>query len=36
MSGNIFNFKWMSWTKATGWIEYDELQKLRREAKKIK
>lgn len=29
-------FKWMSWTKATGWIEYDELQKLRREAKKNK
>lgn len=26
--------KWMSWTKATGWIEYDDLQKLRREAKK--
>ena len=28
--------KWMSWTKATGWIEYDDLQKLRREAKKNK
>lgn len=27
--------KWMSWTKATGWIEYDELQKLRREAKRM-
>lgn len=27
-------FKWMSWTKATGWIEYDKLQKIRREAKK--
>lgn len=27
--------KWMSWTKATGWIEYDDLQKFRREAKKI-
>ena len=26
--------KWMSWTKATGWIEYDDLQKLRRDAKK--
>lgn len=29
-------FKWMSWTKATGWIEYDKLQKIRREAKKTK
>lgn len=28
--------RWMSWTKATGWIDYDELQKLRREAKKNK
>ena len=30
------DFKWMSWTKTTGWIEYDELQKIRREAKKAK
>ena len=22
------NFKWMSYTKATGWVEYDELQNL--------
>lgn len=28
--------RWLSWTKATGWIEYDELQRLRREAKKCK
>ena len=30
------DFKWMSWTKTTGWIEYDELQKIRRKAKKAK
>ncbi|WP_279220649.1 DUF1064 domain-containing protein [Clostridium sp. AF32-12BH] len=30
------DFKWLSWTKATGWIEYDELQKMRRDAKKKK
>lgn len=28
------DFKWMSYTKATGWIEYDALQKIRRENKK--
>lgn len=28
------NFKWMSYTQATGWIEYDELQKIRRDKKK--
>lgn len=26
--------KWVSWTKSTGWIEYDELQKIRRDKKK--
>ena len=36
MSGNIFNLKWMSYTKATGWMEYDELQKYRRAKKKQK
>lgn len=30
------NFKWMSYTKATGWIEYDELQKYRKDKKKGK
>lgn len=30
------NFKWMSYTKATGWIEYDDLQKYRRDKKKGK
>ena len=30
------NFKWMSYTKATGWVEYDDLQKYRREKKKSK
>ena len=29
-------FKWLSWTKATGWIDYDELQKIRRDKKKGK
>lgn len=28
------NFKWMSYTMATGWMEYDDLQKYRREKKK--
>ena len=28
--------KWMSYTKATGWMEYDELQKYRRDKKKSK
>lgn len=28
------DFKWMSHTQATGWTEYSELQKLRREKKK--
>ena len=27
-------FKWMSYTVATGWLEYDELQKIRRDKKK--
>lgn len=27
-------FKWMSYTKATGWIEYDALQKVRRDNKR--
>ncbi len=30
------DFKWLAYTKATGWIEYDELQKIRREKKKEK
>ena len=30
------NFKWMSYTKSTGWMEYDELQKYRRMKKKEK
>lgn len=30
------DFKWISWTKDTGWIEYDELQKIRRAKKKAK
>ena len=30
------NFIWLSYTKATGWIEYKDLQKLRRERKKVK
>lgn len=30
------NFIWLSYTKATGWIEYKDLQKLRRERKKAK
>lgn len=30
------NFVWMSYTKATGWIEYDELEKIRRYRKKNK
>lgn len=25
---------WMSYTKATGWIEYDELQKIRKKKKR--
>lgn len=29
-------FKWMSYTKATGWVEYDELQSIRRKNKKNK
>lgn len=29
-------FIWVSHTKATGWMEYDELEKLRREKKKEK
>ena len=28
------NFKWMSYTKATGWVEYEDLQKYRRDKKK--
>ena len=28
--------KWMSYTKTTGWMEYDDLQKYRREKKKMK
>lgn len=28
------DFKWMSHTVATGWMEYDDLQKYRREKKK--
>lgn len=27
-------FKWMSYTKSTGWIEYEELQKVRKQRKK--
>lgn len=30
------NFKWMSYTKSTGWMEYDDLQKYRRDKKKNK
>lgn len=30
------NFVWMAYTVATGWIEYDELKKIRREKKKAK
>ena len=30
------NFVWMSYTKATGWIEYDELEKIRRQNKRNK
>lgn len=30
------DFRWMSYTKATNWIEYDELQKIRRENKRNK
>lgn len=30
------NFKWMSYTKSTDWVEYDQLQKIRRENKKKK
>ena len=30
------DFKWMSYTKATGWMEYDDLQKYRRDKKKGK
>lgn len=30
------NFVWMSYTKATGWVEYDELEKIRRQNKKNK
>lgn len=33
MFGNT-QYKWMSYTKATGWIEYNELQRYRREKKK--
>lgn len=36
MNGNMYNFKWMSYTKATGWMEYDNLQKYRRDKKKGK
>lgn len=35
MFGNT-QFKWMSYTKATGWMEYDDLQKYRRDKKKGK
>ena len=27
-------FVWMSYTKATGWVEYNKLQKIRRDKKK--
>lgn len=30
------NFVWMAHTKATGWMEYDELERLRRAKKKEK
>ena len=30
------DFKWMSYTKATGWMEYEDLQKYRRDKKKNK
>lgn len=30
------DFRWLAFTKATGWIEYDELQKIRRDKKKEK
>lgn len=30
------DFKWMSYTKATGWIEYYDLEKIRRNKKKNK
>lgn len=30
------DFRWMSYTKSTGWVEYNELQKIRRERKKNK
>ena len=29
-------FMWVAYTKATGWVDYDELQKIRREKKKEK
>ncbi len=30
------DFCWISYTEGTGWIDYDDLQKLRRERKKLK
>lgn len=30
------NFIWLAYTKATGWIDYDELQRIRRQNKKDK
>jgi hypothetical protein len=30
------DFQWLSYTVATGWIDYDELQKIRRQKKKEK
>lgn len=30
------DFIWVAYTKATGWVEYDELQKIRRAKKKEK
>ena len=30
------DYKWMSYTKATGWVTYDELKKIRSERKKGK
>ncbi len=30
------NFQWVAYTKATGWMEYSELEKLRRAKKKEK
>lgn len=28
--------RWLSYTKATGWIDYDKLQKIRKDNKKLK